>query len=259
MNIFESLENLNVSEECFDEIMGLVEEVINEVSVNMWKQAAQNSIPTRRGEEAENDTEYSFFNGRIPRDQQKSLDKEHAEREDNLSDRRARAEYLAKALPNSNRRASELKKVANKAVEPRSNKTDKYRKSQVENVNKAVALGKEGNKVASGKKWDKASKSSENASNSLEREDHARMLANKTLRASDSKNPEFKETKGAMTGITPYKETNKETRERLARYQKEYEKTQNDNNKTDKEKENARNKLELARRAAERKFSSHKI
>ena len=32
MDIFESLENLNVSEECFEEIMGLVEEVINEVS-----------------------------------------------------------------------------------------------------------------------------------------------------------------------------------------------------------------------------------
>lgn len=37
MNIFESLENLSVSEECFDEIMGLVEEVINEVS-DKWKQ-----------------------------------------------------------------------------------------------------------------------------------------------------------------------------------------------------------------------------
>ena len=31
MNIFESLENLNVSEECFDEIMGIVEEYINEL------------------------------------------------------------------------------------------------------------------------------------------------------------------------------------------------------------------------------------
>ena len=32
MDIFESLENLNVSEECFDDIMGIVEEIINEVS-----------------------------------------------------------------------------------------------------------------------------------------------------------------------------------------------------------------------------------
>jgi hypothetical protein len=30
MDIFESLENLNVSEECFDEIIGIVEELINE-------------------------------------------------------------------------------------------------------------------------------------------------------------------------------------------------------------------------------------
>ena len=32
MNIFESLENLEVSESCFDDIMGIVEEIINEVS-----------------------------------------------------------------------------------------------------------------------------------------------------------------------------------------------------------------------------------
>ena len=32
MDIFESLENLQVSEACFDDIMGIVEEVINEVS-----------------------------------------------------------------------------------------------------------------------------------------------------------------------------------------------------------------------------------
>ena len=30
MNIFESLENLNVSEECFNDIVGIVEEIINE-------------------------------------------------------------------------------------------------------------------------------------------------------------------------------------------------------------------------------------
>lgn len=30
MNIYESLENLQVSEECFDEIMGIVEELLNE-------------------------------------------------------------------------------------------------------------------------------------------------------------------------------------------------------------------------------------
>ena len=29
MDIFESLENLNVSEECFDEIMGIVEDIVS--------------------------------------------------------------------------------------------------------------------------------------------------------------------------------------------------------------------------------------
>lgn len=37
MNIFESLENLNVSEACFEDIVKIVEEMINEVS-DKWKQ-----------------------------------------------------------------------------------------------------------------------------------------------------------------------------------------------------------------------------
>ena len=36
MNIFESLENLNVSEECFDEIMGIVEELLSEENRALW-------------------------------------------------------------------------------------------------------------------------------------------------------------------------------------------------------------------------------
>ena len=43
MNIFESLENLNVSEECFDEIIVLAEEIINEVS-DEWKQSCKDKI-----------------------------------------------------------------------------------------------------------------------------------------------------------------------------------------------------------------------
>ena len=48
MSIFESLENLNVSEECFDDIMGIVEEIINEVTNKKWAEAAQNSLYKRR-------------------------------------------------------------------------------------------------------------------------------------------------------------------------------------------------------------------
>ena len=47
MSIFEDLENLNVSEECFDDIMGIVEELIHEVSVGRWRQAAVNSLTNR--------------------------------------------------------------------------------------------------------------------------------------------------------------------------------------------------------------------
>lgn len=47
MNIFERLENLNVSEECFDDILSIVEEYINEVSVNFVSRAARNSLPRR--------------------------------------------------------------------------------------------------------------------------------------------------------------------------------------------------------------------
>ena len=38
MSIFESLESLNVSEECFDDIMGIVEEIIDEVLVGPHKE-----------------------------------------------------------------------------------------------------------------------------------------------------------------------------------------------------------------------------
>ena len=47
MDIFESLENLNISEECFNEILILVEEYINEVSLNKWAEAAKSSLPKR--------------------------------------------------------------------------------------------------------------------------------------------------------------------------------------------------------------------
>lgn len=48
MNILENLENLNVSEECYNDILTLAEEYINEVSASMLKQAAKNSMYSRR-------------------------------------------------------------------------------------------------------------------------------------------------------------------------------------------------------------------
>ena len=47
MDIFESLENLPVSESCFEDIIGLVEEYINETKAETWVKAAEKSIPGR--------------------------------------------------------------------------------------------------------------------------------------------------------------------------------------------------------------------
>lgn len=47
MNIFESLENLNISEECFEEIMGIVEDLLNEVS-DKWKDDCMKSAVDKK-------------------------------------------------------------------------------------------------------------------------------------------------------------------------------------------------------------------
>ena len=47
MDIFESLENLDVSEECFNDILGIVEEYINETTRELRYKAAENSLPQR--------------------------------------------------------------------------------------------------------------------------------------------------------------------------------------------------------------------
>lgn len=50
MSIFESLENLNVSEGCFDDIMDIVEEIISEVSIGKWTDAAK-SVEQHRADQ----------------------------------------------------------------------------------------------------------------------------------------------------------------------------------------------------------------
>ena len=47
MDIFESLENLNISEECFNDIMDIVEEIISERDAFTRPRAAKNSIEGR--------------------------------------------------------------------------------------------------------------------------------------------------------------------------------------------------------------------
>lgn len=48
MDIFEQLENLNISEECFDDILSIIEEYINEtITVGKVKSAVQSALPLR--------------------------------------------------------------------------------------------------------------------------------------------------------------------------------------------------------------------
>lgn len=243
------------------EALDLMEEIINEVSVKRWKEAAKNSIEKRQGEEDENNTEHSYFSGRVPKDMQKSLDKEHKERDDKLTDRTERAKYLAKNLPDSNKSANVLKNAAEKVVKSRSAKTDKYRDAEVRNYKKSTSASKTGDETGAAKYMDKAAESSKNRHNTIGREDHARVLANKTLRDSSAKDTKFKEVAGTNAPAVSYKEENKNTRERLEKAEKVYNKA--DDKKEDMygktEKERAAEKLRNALNASNRKFSSHKV
>lgn len=204
MDIFESLENLNVSEECFDEIMGIVEEIINEVSVKTWQKAAANSIPARKNAEDMNHSEYAYFSGRIPKEQQKKLDKEYAERSKKLSDRTARAEYLSKNLPNSNKSASKVMSAAKRASETRTEKADKLYKDAIEKH------GQEGH-----------NERAKDFNVTHDREKHAREVADKPLIVGDGK-PE----KGEYTAqnADSYKEEHKRRNANLEKAEKNFDK-----------------------------------
>ena len=53
MDIFENLENLNVSEACFEDILSILEEYINEVTVGKLARAIEN-VKEKRKQDAEN-------------------------------------------------------------------------------------------------------------------------------------------------------------------------------------------------------------
>lgn len=76
MNIFESLENLNVSEECFDEIMGLVEELLNEDNIEKYivKRGGKSAKRIENGK-----TIYTVDATNPDRDQPKSKELDHIE------------------------------------------------------------------------------------------------------------------------------------------------------------------------------------
>ena len=62
MSIFESLENLNVSEECFKDIMDIVEEMLTDKEWKLYKAAKK--VRKTRGEEADQDWEKSGWDYR---------------------------------------------------------------------------------------------------------------------------------------------------------------------------------------------------
>jgi hypothetical protein len=179
------------------EAFELMEEIINEVSVKKWKEAAKNSIEGRRQEQDDNDNEYRYFSGKIPVKQQKQLDKEYQERDNKLSDRTARAEYLKQNLPDSKKSASKVMSAAKKSTEDRTKKTDNLRTEYNKTKDNETAI---------------------DHNVSLAREKHARMISGKHETPGD-----------AITTLAdfPYKEANKRRAEKVEKAWDKYEKADN--------------------------------
>lgn len=142
MNIFENLENLNVSEECFEEIMGLVEEVINEVSVGMWRQAAKNSLEDRKKDAKEKDEvadNIMWKNAQMKRESKKAEQKEE-EACSNAFDSKQRAKHAEEVslLSDSKIRASRVKRAAQNSREGRRQEAINFNKKLRDAHNKGI-------------------------------------------------------------------------------------------------------------------------
>lgn len=107
MNIYESLENLQVSEECFNDIMGIVEEILSEseYSVTDVKKKASNALKSR-----------------LNKLNKGSQDLNDPEAQRNLS--RARRASSILELPNSNRSFKKVQKAADNSLQNRKNKKE---------------------------------------------------------------------------------------------------------------------------------------
>lgn len=227
-SIFENLENLNVSEECFNEIIDIVEEIINEVSVKRWKEAAKNSIEYRKDKERGNDAERDAYIGdmrkdypRMKRPLEQKFEKEYQDRANYLSDRTSRAEYLSRNLPDSSKSASKVKTAAEKASDSRTKKADKLYNKFVEKQEKAGPVQKryyeENNKKEYAKSIDKKNERARNYNVIHDREMHAREVANKPL-IGDNGKPEVGHY--MSTNPTSYKEDHRTRAERVEKAEK---------------------------------------
>ncbi len=134
MSIFENLENLNVSEECLEDILNLVEEYINEVSVGMWKRAAISSLPKRA---------YSagYAEAELRKKWAENPDINYGDDDNDDSDKASRHKFrmdhaaeVAK-LPNSEMSANKVLKAARKVHDDRVAKKREYVKRAIKKGN----------------------------------------------------------------------------------------------------------------------------
>ena len=77
MNIFESLENLNVSEECFDEIMDIIESIINELHAPTSDSAK--AVFDRKAEQLQRNTAKHAYHANAARELIDNKSKFHTE------------------------------------------------------------------------------------------------------------------------------------------------------------------------------------
>lgn len=116
----------------------LTEEIINEVSVKKWKEAAKNSIEGRK--EAASDASDRFGEVVYPfRGEVNDPGHKLGNAWDKAEQRADRAEQLAKNLPDSNKSAAKLKQAAKKVVDKR----DKDNEEAVDKLQGAIDKLKE--------------------------------------------------------------------------------------------------------------------
>ena len=128
-----SKESLKGAKKSLKEALSLMEEIINEVSVKKWKEAAKNSIEGRK--EAASDASDRFAETVYPfRPEVNDPGHKRADAWDKAEQRADRAEQLAKNLPNSDKSANKLKQAAKKVVDKR----DKDNEEAVDTLQKGA-------------------------------------------------------------------------------------------------------------------------
>jgi len=136
--VFQALKAYKEGKADLKEALSLTEEIINEVSVKKWKEAAKNSIEGRK--EAASDASDRFGEVVYPfRGEVNDPGHKLGNAWDKAEQRADRAEQLAKNLPDSNKSATKLKQAAKKVVDKR----DKDNEEAVDKLQGAIDKFKE--------------------------------------------------------------------------------------------------------------------